>query len=219
MLNLRYILGSATTPLARIPDIKNIASLDLNVYELEHVWPRAFFTNRLFRYEREEQLIEQLKGGNGAPFAAMAKDDLKDEPSINQFLNSATSPSSGHYVAATDYRLTSNKTSFNIKAPGPGVIVLTEAYVSHDFQLRVVDKPAHYFRVNSAFRGILIQRAGDYTVSFVYWPRFFTLLLVMAGIGIAVLGSWLVTLSRSSFARSVPTSGRDVRFELRRETK
>ena len=124
MLNLRYILAPATTPLAQVPELKNIASLDLNIYESEHVWPRAFFTNRLFRYEREEQLIEQLKRRGGAPFAAVAKDDLKDEASVNELLNSATSPSSGQYVAATDYRLTTNRTSFNVKVPGPGVSCL-----------------------------------------------------------------------------------------------
>ena len=52
----------------------------------------------------------------------------------------------------------------------PEVIVLTEAYVSHGFQFRVNRKPAHYFRVNSAFRGILVPGAGDYTVSFVTGP-------------------------------------------------
>ena len=41
MLNLRYILAPATTPLAQVPELKNIASLDLNIYESEHVWPRA----------------------------------------------------------------------------------------------------------------------------------------------------------------------------------
>ena len=201
MLNLRYILGPTTTSL-QVAGVRNIASLDLNIYELEQVWPRAFFTDRLLRYEREEQLIELLKGSNGAPFAAIARDDLKNEPLVNTFLNSATARSSGRHVVATDYRLTSNKTSFNVKAPGPGVIVLTEAFVSHDFQLRVNDKPAHYFRANSAFRGILIPRAGDYSVSFVYWPRFFTLLLVMAGIGTVVLGFWLLVLSKDSLAPS-----------------
>jgi hypothetical protein len=209
MLNLRYILGSATTPL-QISGATKIASLDLNVYELEHVWPRAFFTNRLFRYEREEQLIEQLKGRSGAPFAAVANEDLKGDSSVNRFLNSDTFPSSNQHVAATDYRLTSNKTSFKVKAPGPGIIVLTEAYVSHDFQVRVNGKPAHYFRVNSAFKGILAPGAGDYSVSYVYWPRYFTLLLVMSGVGIAVLASWLVVLSRSSLVSHSHTSSKQV---------
>jgi hypothetical protein len=55
-------------------------------------------------------------------------------------------------------RLTKNKTPFNVKASGPGVIVLTEAYVSHAFKLRLNGKPAHYFCVNSAFRGISSQK-------------------------------------------------------------
>jgi hypothetical protein len=33
MLNIRYILAPTETSLSQIPDLKNIASLDLNVYE------------------------------------------------------------------------------------------------------------------------------------------------------------------------------------------
>ena len=101
-------------------------------------------------------------------------------------------------LCARDYQLTTNSTTFKVTATGPGVVVTGEAYVSHDFQLRVNGRPEHYFRVNSAFKGFVVPRAGDYIISFVYWPRFFTLLLCMSGIGIAVLVSWLVVLSTNS---------------------
>jgi hypothetical protein len=198
MLNIRYILAPPTTPLAQIPDIKNIASLDLTVYESERVWPRAFFTDRLFTYQGEEQFIQALKTSGKTPFAAIAKDNLKTEPSLNNFLSTMTPSTPRQTVAATDYALTTNGTSFSVKAPGPGVVVLTEAYMSHDFQLRVNGRPENYFRIDSAFKGFFVPRAGDYDVSFVYWPRYFTLLLVMSGVGIAALASWLVVLSRSS---------------------
>src|SRR5207248_11583037 len=69
MLNLRYVLGAPATRLPSIRGIKNIGSLDLNVYESEHAWPRAFFTDRLFTYEREEEMIKLLKSGDGLRFA------------------------------------------------------------------------------------------------------------------------------------------------------
>ena len=162
MLNVRYILGSTTARPPRIPEIKDIASLDLNVYESERVWPRAFFTDRLFAYQREEEMIQLLKDGDGSPFAAIARDDLKAEPSLNKFVNSLTSFPRPRAVAATDYALTNNSTSFKVKVPGPGVVVLTESYVPQDFQLRVNGRPEHYFRVNSAFKGIFVPRAGDF---------------------------------------------------------
>jgi hypothetical protein len=99
---------------------------------------------------------------------------------LQKFLRNLTS-SFGQTVAATDYALTTNSTSFKIKASGPGVLVLTEAYISHDFQLRVNGNPEHYFRVNSAFKGIFVSRAGEYVISFIYWPRFFSSSITSCG--------------------------------------
>jgi hypothetical protein len=202
MLNIRYILAPTETSLSQIPDLKNIASLDLNVYESEHVWPRAFFTDKLFAYQGEEQMIALLARDDGLPFAGIATEDLKNEHSLNNLVNRTGTSTPRQVIAARDYQLTTNSTTFKVTATGPGVVVITEAYVSHDFQLRVNGKPDHYFRVNSAFKGILIPRAGDYQISFVYSPRFFTLLLCISAVGIAVLIFWLVVLSRSSFASS-----------------
>jgi len=56
-----------------------------------------------------------------------------------------------------EYALTTNTTSFKINAPGPGVIVLTEPYIDGDFQVRVNGRLDHYFRVNSAFRGLFVS--------------------------------------------------------------
>jgi hypothetical protein len=83
------------------------------------------------------------------------------------------------------------------------VIVLTEAYVPEDFQVRVNGKPAKYFRVNSAFKGLFVPEAGDYDVSFAYWPRYLTLSLWIAGAGLAILLGWLVSLLKTdAFASS-----------------
>lgn len=197
MLNLRYILAPATTSLSQIPDMKKIASLDLDVYESQGVWPRAFFTDRLFVYQPEEQIVKLLKDNSSRPFAAIAKADLEHEPSANQFLRSITSRSSGQDVAATDYRLTTNSTSFKVKAPGPGFVVLTEAYLSNDFRLYVNGSSEHYFRVNSAFKGIFLEHGGTYTVSFTYWPKYLTASLWIAAAGLVLLIWWLLIISRS----------------------
>ena len=83
---------------------------------------------------------------------------------------SLPSPSSlSQTVAAKQYALTNNTTSFNVDAPQAGVIVLTEPYVEHDFHLRVNGREADYFRVNSAFRGVFLPQAGKYHLSFSYW--------------------------------------------------
>ena len=51
MLNVRYFLGYIDPKIAPILSLKKVASLDLDVFESERVWPRAFFTDALVVYE------------------------------------------------------------------------------------------------------------------------------------------------------------------------
>jgi uncharacterized membrane protein YfhO len=77
-------------------------------------------------------------------------------------------------------------------------LVLTEPYVKDDFLLTVNGKPAGYFRVNSAFRGVALPGAGEYHVVFSYWPRYLTLALTLAAAGLALLVFWLVMAWRQT---------------------
>ena len=74
-------------------------------------------------------------------------------------------------VPASGYRLTTNSTSFTVRATGPGVIVLTEAYEADNFRAWVNGARVRYIRVNHAFKGIFVNAAGNYDVRFTYWPR------------------------------------------------
>jgi hypothetical protein len=193
MLNVRYFLGDPGMESEPVVSLNKIASLDLDVFESERVWPRAFFTDRLHVYEQEVGFIDLLRKSDGTPFGGIPKEALENQTELSTFIG-ATAPGTGTSIPATDYVLTSNTTSFKVNATGPGVIVLTEAYVPGDFQVRVNGKPANYFRVNSAFKGLFIPAAGNYDVSFAYWPRYLTLSFWMAGAGLAVLLGWLVFL-------------------------
>jgi len=197
MLNVGYILDSIAAPMPLIPSLKTVASLDLNVFECGDVWPRAFFTNRLFFYQGEKEFLQLLNNGDGLPFAAVQKDDLSLQPALSNVLSSLGRSASGQVMPATDYVLTSNKTSFRIRAPAPGVVVLTEAYVPEDFQVMVNGKRQDYFRVNSAFKGIVLEHGGTYTVSFTYWPKYLTASLWIGATGLVLLIGWLLIISRS----------------------
>jgi hypothetical protein len=189
MLNVRYVLGSADGKSELAPTLPKIAALDLDVYESRGVWPRAFFTNQVKSYGSESDFVALLKGSDGAPFAALAQKDLSREEALSEW---SRSPSiARQIVRATDYALTTNTTSFKISAPSAGVVVLTEPYIDGDFQLRVNGRPDNYFRVNSAFRGVFVPAAGDYAVSFSYWPRHFTASLWISALGLFVLLLWL----------------------------
>jgi len=206
MLNVGYVLDSIAARMPLIPSLKAVASLDLNVYKSESVWPRAFFTDKLSVYQRENEFIDLLNSGDGRPFAAVQKADLSSQPALSNVLSNLGNSAPGQVVPATDYVLTGNKTSFRIQAPGPGLVVLTEAYVPEDFHVLVNGKREDYFRVNSAFKGIVLNQEGSYTLSFAYWPKYLTASLWIAAAGLVLLIWWLLTISRSGAQEQV-TSG------------
>lgn len=197
MLNVRYFLGDGGSKVPALPSLKKIATLDLDVYESTKVWSRAFFSDRLIAYAAEQDFVKLLKTGPGLPFAAVAKDELALQPELRGLASTTGATPTPVIVPATHYTLTSNTTSFKVAAPGPGVVVLTEPYVEGDFQLKVNGKASSYFRVNSAFRGVFLPGAGEYDISFRYWPRYFTVSLWLCGFGILFLGLWLGILARN----------------------
>jgi hypothetical protein len=167
---------------------KDIATLDLTVYESTEAWPRAFFSPTYIPYSEEKEFVDLVRNGTGGPFAAIARSDFKQIPSLKALPEQKPSQPAAPIVPATAYRLSSNTTSFRIHAPGPGIVVLTEPYIPVDFRATVNGEPSSYFRVNSAFKGIGVSRAGDYDISFSYWPASFTLSLCLAGAGVVMLG-------------------------------
>ena len=197
MLNLRYFLGYAGNR-ETIPSLRKIAALDLDVYESTRVWSRAFFSDRLFAYGEEEEFVRQLKTGPGLPFAAIAKHELELRPELRGLATPRDANATPVIVPATHYALTSNTTSFRVTAPGPGVVVLIEPYVEGDFQLKMNGRPADYFRVNSAFRGVFLPAAGEYQFCFSYWPRHLTISLWISAFGILLLSWWLGSFLKNS---------------------
>jgi hypothetical protein len=191
-------MGPSVTP---VSSLKKIASLDLGVYESEHVWPRAFFTDGLVTYEREAEFIEFLQKGDGAPFAAIPLEEMDKQKELTAFVSNSAPSANRQVTPAHNYVLTNNTTSFKVTASGPGVVVLTEAFVSEDFQLRLNGTPANYFRVNSAFKGVFVPQAGEYTVSYSYWPRYFTFSLLVAGGGVTLLLCWLTIMAKGGLRR------------------
>jgi hypothetical protein len=185
MLNVRYFFD---VPSRARPDMAAVEpqAFDLDVSRNEGEWPRAFFVGSVQSYDRLEQFLELLRQADAPPFAAVQSPGA-----------SASTPEQGApALPARDYRLTSNTTSFTIDAPAAGVAVLTEAYVADDFRVTVNGARADYFRVNHAFRGVKIPAAGTYVVTYSYWPRHFTLSLILAATGLLILIGWVFTIRR-----------------------
>ena len=178
-LNLKYYVGPLETALP------GPGQRDLQAYRSNSVWPRAFFTDRLVRYDTASEFADMVMNSHGVPFAAIQGKDVGVSPVLSELLDNR---SAARLVAASEYDLTSNTTTFTVGAPGKGIVVLGEVFLDQDFRVTLNDEPAEYFRVNHAFKGVLVERPGTYTVRFSYWPRRFTLSLWASALGVALFG-------------------------------
>jgi hypothetical protein len=141
------------------PGLTSSGTFDLTVFRSETAWPRAFFTDGLSVYSSVPELVDMIPQSAGQPFAAAQNTELADTPTLRQFIGSARhSP-----VAATNYKLTNNTTAFSIATPGPGLIVLSEAFSSNDFSVTLNGVPTTYFRTNHAFKAIVVGAQGNMT--------------------------------------------------------
>lgn len=189
LLNLRFYLRyPSSKPPASLSELSPIGQVDLALYESKEAWPRAFFTDACASYGTVKDFVRLAIEGDGRPFAAV------------QGTSPLPAPSASRQVEpARDYHLTCNSTAFSVKATGPGIVVLSEAYEEGNFRVTVNGAPVSYERVNHAFKGVRIDRAGDYRILFSYWPRLLTPSLWMAGSGLLL--AMLTPLAAWAFHR------------------
>ncbi len=177
---------------------------DLDVFRSETAWPRAFFTDRLATYVGAKDFVNLVRSGDGRPFAAMQANDPALRSEISPDLATRT------ITPASNYRITGNTTAFDIEASAPGIVVLTEAWLAHDFRVTLDGQRVNYLRANHAFKAVVIPTAGKHHLEFTYRPRRFTLSLNLAAIGVILLGAstWWVrrTEKRAGQAPTAPAS-------------
>ena len=197
-LGVRFYLGYHMGDQKPGSELGHILASDMDVYESRSAWPRAFFTDSIAVYSDVGQFCSWMKAGDGRPFAGIQHSDwvkLNPLPRVSGDLGTRK------VVAAANYALTTNATSFTVAAPGPGFIVLTEAYEKDNFRATVNGKAAPYVRINHAFKGIYVDGPGAYEVRFEYWPRGLSATLALSGVGLglvllALIGAALAPGSR-----------------------
>ncbi len=161
MLGIGYIVA---TPGINMPqEMKLVDSNDLDVWQRETVWPRAFFVNTIKEEHKPSDILDALADTLHQPFAMVQRQFIPQ----GRLNNNATY----HVIPANEYKLTNNITSFSVEANGPGIIVLGETYYPGDFIALLNGKNVEYIRVNEAFKGLWIDKAGKYNVSFTYRPE------------------------------------------------
>jgi hypothetical protein len=203
-LNVSYVASPLGQSLNH-PSYQSAATLDLEIHRSNSAWPRAFFTPELESYETAAELVARLNEKSpGVPFAAVQHGDQSAPPA-------GTHSDRASAVPAVDFELTNNRTSFTIHAPSAGFVVLQETWLPDDFRVTIDGVPAEYFRVNHAFKGVVLTSPGSHRITFSYWPRHFTVSLILCGVGISgFIILLLVVRRRRSAESSEPVSEQPV---------
>ncbi len=211
LLNVRYYLSYRRDRIPIGKQLRPLASLDMDSFESDSVWPRAFFTDSAAVYNDAAQFCSWVKAGDGRPFVGIQHADwtkLIPLPRVNGDLSKRI------VRAAHDYRLTENTTAFTVAATGPGFIVLEEAFEAGNFSATIDGREAPVIRANHAFKAVYVDGPGDYRVVFSYRPRRFSasLFFCAAGVGLLALalGTALFKLRSppgGSLAGPMPASG------------
>lgn len=161
MLGVGYIVAMPGTKMPQ--GMKLVYTDDLSVWQRESVWPRAFFVNTIIEERKPSDLLDALADRSHQPFA------LVQSKSFSKYIQNSNAPYL--VIPAKEYKLTNNRTGFSVEANAPGIIVLGETYYPGDFIALLNGKKVDYIRVNEAFKGLLIDKAGTYNVSFTYRPE------------------------------------------------
>ena len=183
MLNVGYVLSRPDNVPIGVSSVAVFRPDRLVVGRRPTAWPRAFYVDGVTSYTDAVDLLRHV-ASNGKPIAGVQSIDTQATEATRRVANPT-----GRVIPAVGYRLTANTTSFTVRADAPGVAVLTETFLPDDFQATLNGARVPYFRVNHAFKGVVIPSAGVWHVKFEYRPKYWRLSLAGWGGGIAVLAA------------------------------
>ena len=178
MVNVKYLVTSSDRVPPGLGVVPQSGADQLVVMERPTAWPRAFFVDGVERHDSLAALGERIRAATG-PFASVASAEVQ---AVSQLPDSASA-----VTPADSYRLTPNTTTFSVRTTGPGLAVLSEAFVESDFQATLNGQPTSYLPVNHALKGVVVPGAGDWTIAFTYRPRLWQLSWTVAGAGAVML--------------------------------
>jgi hypothetical protein len=190
LLNVKYLLappsieiGEQTQGAIKRLDFRIADRSDFLVLENAHAWPRAFFSDKVAANSSTEEFIQQLLENGKQPFVSLSQDEIIKQPGLKPLENT----NQAAILPATNYRLLPNSTAFDVHAPSAGVVCLTEGQAK-DFTVEVNDEAKEVLTVNRAFKGVYLDKAGDYHIEFIFRPRHWRLActLFWASISIAL---------------------------------
>jgi hypothetical protein len=194
LLNAKYLLTMPGFALPAGLDYRMTDQSDFGVVENLEVWPRAFFTDQILSVATTEDFIQQLIQHGQRPFAALTPQDIARQPGLGEL----TVAHPAVVQAATNYQLQANSTAFEVHAPSAGVVCLSEGQ-ARDFTATANGELKTVLTVNRAFKGVYLDRPGDYHMVFTYRPRHWRLacgLFWLALGGVISLGAMHLSRAR-----------------------
>ena len=165
MLNVGYVLSRPDNVPIGVSSVAVVRPDRLVVGRRPTAWPRAFYVDGVTSYTDAVDLLRHV-ASDDKPIAGIQGSDTQASEATRRVANPT-----GRVIPAVGYNLTANTTSFTVRADGPGVAVLTETFLPDDFQATLNGAPVPYFRVNHAFKGVVIPSAGVWRVKFEYRPK------------------------------------------------
>jgi hypothetical protein len=179
LLNVKYLLTWENVTIDENLDFRIAGRGDFAVVENPEVWPRAFFARKILRIDSNIEFIHQLSENGREPFIALTTGEIQKLPGLREL--EATNQTA--ISSATNYVLAVNSTAFDVHAPTSGVVCLTEGQAK-DFTATANGEPKEVLTVNRAFKGIYLDKPGDYHVQFTYRPRHWRLACALFWISI-----------------------------------
>jgi len=166
LLNVKYLLTPPSVEVQENLGYRLAHTSDLGVLENLEVWPRAFFCEKIISLPSTEEFIGYLYAHGTKPFIAMTPTEISHQPALAQMQRTNST-----FAPATNYTLLPNSTAFDVHATSPGVACLTEGQ-ARDFIATVNGEIKPVLTVNRAFKGVYLDKPGDYHIQFTYRPRF-----------------------------------------------
>ncbi len=188
LFNVKYLLAPPDVSVRGQPGFRLADQSDFTVLENSEVWPRAFFANQVVSIASNEKFINHLLKNGQQPFIALTREEIEKQPGLQQL----ETTNQAIISPATNYRLLPNSTEFDIHAPSAGMVCLTEGQAK-DFTVKANNEPKAVLTVNRAFKGVYLDRPGDYHIQFLYRPRHWrlacALFWISAGVVIALVAT------------------------------
>ena len=197
MLNATYTFTAIDRMPPGVDELPVTGQDRLKLGRRNTAWPRAFFVDGVWQYSDPAELLRRA-AAVGRPFAAIQQGDGRALDATRELTTA-----SGEVIPARGYRLSPNTTSFRINSKGPGVVALEETFLPDDFVATLNGRRVPYFRVNHAFKGVVIPAAGEWRVTFEYRPTHWRVSLALAGVG-------FIALAGAGFAARPPRRHRGV---------